>query len=102
MPRGRPVMNPHNRHPSHKDASPERLLELSRKDPTDRAAAIAARCCQCNPDAESIRRCPRRTCALYALRPYQADVEPRSAPHHDYVPPSWEKPLEAEESEDGE
>lgn len=76
--------NPHTRHASRSEAAPERLHEEWRKDKTDRVKAIAARCVQCLNTAEAIRACPRASCALFVLRPYQFDVAPKSAPHNPY------------------
>jgi hypothetical protein len=68
------------------EASPARILEAARFDPTDRVLACSARCIQCAGSAEAVRACPRRVCALFVLRPYQVDVPPRGAPHVELGP----------------
>jgi hypothetical protein len=80
------------------EASPERILEAARRDPADRVLACAARCIQCAGSAEAVRACHRHSCALYSLRPFQADVRPRGAPHHERPDPTFE-PLDSYEPE---
>ncbi len=71
--------------------TPEQIVDAARRDPTDRVLAIGARCVQCRRgSAEGVRDCRRLECSLFALRPYQANVPPRSAPHCAKLPPTYE------------
>jgi hypothetical protein len=88
----RPFPSPHHKRPP--EASPESILQTWRKpgtDKRDRVLAVAVRCIQCLGSAEAIRSCQRKTCGLWALRPYQADVPPRSAPHLERPEPTYER-----------
>jgi len=59
----------------------EEILALHKRDATSRPVALAAKCCQCKTDQCAIRGCDERGCALWLLRPFQRDTEPRPAPH---------------------
>jgi hypothetical protein len=69
-----------------RELGPDRILEAARQDPADRVLACSAPCIQCVGSAEAVRRCQRRGCALWLLRPYQVDVPPRGAPHVELGP----------------
>jgi hypothetical protein len=72
-------------------ASPERLLESARLNPADRVLALAAMCVICRRgSAQAVRDCQRGDCPAHYLRPYQADVPPRGAPHLDLPPHAYE------------
>ncbi len=67
--------------------------------PNSRALSIGMKCIQCRPTPDAIRRCSDRDCALFRLRPFQRDVEPRGAPHldrHDFEVPDGLAPGETE------
>ena len=57
------------------------ILQMHQNDRTSRPVALAAKCVQCRGSIERIRSCPDKSCSLFLLRPFQRDVEPRSAPH---------------------
>lgn len=61
--------------------SADEILKRFERDPTSRNLAIAAKCIQCRANAEGVRSCKDRKCALWLLQPFQCNAVPRSAPH---------------------
>ncbi len=80
----------------------ELILRSWRACPNSRALSIGAKCIQHLGTPEAIRSCSDHDCALFRLRPFQRDVEPRGAPHidrHDFEVPAGLDPSESEDSD---
>jgi len=73
------------RHPVNASKGVEEILRLAKGDRHSRILAVAAMCCQCKRDENGVRRCDDRECALWSIRPFQCDTEPKGAPHVRHV-----------------
>lgn len=79
-----------NGHKTRRKLSPaHQVIALWRDDRHSARKALAAKCVMCVGLAENteqrVRECRDGACPLWPSRPFQKDVEPKSAPHVPYT-----------------